>query len=151
MDPKTIDISPTISYPRRMNSLILALATATSVHDLPKGLLSAVCYVESNHRSHAINYDDGGADSLGVCQIKYKTAQHMGFKGAEGELRFDIKKNTYWAGAYLKWQLKRYNGNIGKAVAAYNAGRYIPSKVRQGPINKNYVMKVFTKWSEVNE
>jgi len=134
-----------------MNSLILALGLATQAHDLPKDLLSAVCYVESNHNIHAVNYDDGGADSLGVCQIKYSTAKHMGFKGTAEELQKNINENTYWAGAYLKWQLKRYHGNIGKAVAAYNAGHYRKSKIRQGPINKTYVMKVFKKWSEVHE
>lgn len=131
-----------------MNSLLLALSAATTVHELPKGLLSSICYVESTHQVKAHNPMDGGSPSLGVCQIKYKTAQHMGFKGAEGELQASVKQNTYWAGAYLKWQLKRYKGDIVKAVAAYNAGSYKPSVVRKGPINQKYVTKVFKKWSE---
>lgn len=102
---------------------LTALFVSVSLqYNIPPGLLSSVCYVESKHNIHAIHRDDGkGGHSLGVCQIKLSTARHMGFKGTEKQL-MNPKINIKYAGKYLKHQIKRYHGNINKAVIAYNLG-----------------------------
>jgi len=67
---------------------LLTLFTAVSMQlILPQGLLSSLCYVESTHKVTAIAYNDGKTHSYGVCQIKYTTAQQMGFKGSEKEYK----------------------------------------------------------------
>lgn len=124
---------------------LLFLATSQNFN-LPPGLLSAICWVESHHNSAAINAHDGGSASHGICQIKLETAALLGFKGTEEELTRP-KTNIHYAGKYIKWQLDRYQGNIPKAVAAYNAGTYRENS--QGQImNRKYVGKVFDAWIE---
>ena len=88
----------------------------------------------------AIHYADGKTNSYGVCQIKYETAQQLGFKGTAKQL-MEPKNNIKYAAKYLARQLHRYNGNVNKAVIAYNrghAGTLVTTK---------YQVAVFTEWS----
>lgn len=130
-----------------MQSTLIALFLSVSTtFSLPPGLLSALCFVESNHKVHAVNYDDGGSDSIGVCQIKLHTARLVGFKGTEKQLRRP-EVNAYYAGAYLRYQLDRYDGDIRKAVAAYNAGTHRENH-RGQTLNRRYVSKVLSAWAD---
>lgn len=127
-------------------SIFLHVSVALS---LPPDLLKSICYVESKHKTGAIHYNDGTGHSMGICQIKYQTAKTLGYKGPQYRL-MEPKTNIYWAGKYLAKQLKRYDGDIAKAVAAYNAGTY-----RENPngatLNRKYVAKVFNVWVAYNE
>ena len=115
----------------------------TASHDLPQGLLSALCHVESKHQVSAFVAHDGSSPSYGVCQIKLATARSVGFKGQEKDL-MQPSINIKYAAKYLKRQLNRYNGDTRKAVAAYNAGTYFEKNKR--PANFTYVRKVFSAW-----
>ena len=103
-----------------METLTAFFLAASIQYNLPSGLLESLCYVESKHNITAVHEDDGGSDSLGVCQVKIETAQLMGFEGTEVEL-MDPKVNIFIAAAYLSHQLHRY-GDVTKAVIAYNRG-----------------------------
>jgi soluble lytic murein transglycosylase-like protein len=106
-----------------MDTLLVATFISVSAQfNLPPDLLSSICYVESKHDAFAVHHDDGGSDSLGVCEIKYETAKWLGFKGDAPEL-MNPRQNIYYAGKYLRYQLDRYNWNIPKAVISYNQGR----------------------------
>ena len=132
-----------------MNELLLIFAMVTQTYSLPPKLLSALCYVESGHKVTAINVNDGGADSLGVCQIKLTTAKLVGYKGTAKELHKSPFLNISFAGKYLKKQLTRYNGDIVQAIAAYNAGRCRFNN--KGQIkNRIYVSKVLKAWADQN-
>ncbi len=99
-----------------------------------------MCYVESSHRIAVIHHNDGDGHSLGICQIKLKTAKWLGFKGTEKEL-MNPKVNIYYAGKYLKHQIRRYK-SIEKGVIAYNfghAGVLTTSK---------YQVKVYAIWRQ---
>lgn len=123
-----------------MNTLLVTLFMSTTVKfNLPPGLLSSLCYVESTHNIEAIHHDDGHADSLGVCQIKYATAKTLGFKGQPIDL-MNPKTNIYYAGKYLRHQLVRY-GSIEKAVIAYNIGS------AKSLTTTVYQRKVFKRWA----
>lgn len=113
-------------------------------NNLPNGLLDALCYVESSHKEKAIHHDDGNGDSLGICQIKLNTAKFLKFKGSEQDL-LKAKINIHYSALYLKYQLERYNGDIKKAVGAYNSGTYKIGK-DQNPINSKYIQKVLRQW-----
>jgi soluble lytic murein transglycosylase-like protein len=127
--------------------MLALLFTATSVlFDLPEGLLSAVCYVESSHRVAAMHLDDGGSNSVGVCQVKLTTAKMLGFRGTEKGLRVP-EANVLIAAQYLRSQLDRYDGDVGKAVGAYNAGTYRLGRDGR-PINRRYIHKVMRAWRE---
>lgn len=106
-----------------MNTTILALifTTATQQFALPNGLLPSLCYVETKHDVNAVHYDDGGSDSLGICQIKLSTAKSLGFKGTQKQLMLP-NTNIFYAAKFLRYQITRYHGNITKAVVAYNKG-----------------------------
>lgn len=129
----------------KLTILALMFINSTQVHQLPPGLLSALCWIESHHKVRAINLNDGGSPSFGVCQIKYETAQALGFKGSIGQLR-KPEYNVYWAGKYLRVQLDRYRGDPRKAIAAYNAGSHRINK-RGLTKNRKYVSKVFNAWA----
>src|SRR4051812_14031958 len=95
--------------------LILAFATATQTFSLPVGLLSGLCFVESSHKPAAVHKDDGGQDSVGLCQMHMSTAKLMGYKGSEKGL-LDPSINAYYAAKYLKHQIDRYHGDLRKGV-----------------------------------
>lgn len=127
-----------------MGSLSILFLSATAAFHLPTGLLSSLCYVESGHKIEAVHHDDGTGDSLGVCQIQYRTAKGLGFRGTAKDL-MDPQVNVVYAAIYLRKQLNRYHDNVARAVAAYNAGSYRPAAV--GARNQNYVDKVFKAWT----
>lgn len=112
---------------------------ASLTYSLPPYLLQSICKVETNHDIAAVNHHDGGSASLGICQVKADTAKLVGFKGSKMEL-MNPYTNIDTAAKYLKKQLLRYNGNINKAVSAYNAGRYKKS-------NNHYVKKVLREYN----
>lgn len=116
---------------------------STSIQfNLPPGLLASVCYVETRHNVQAVHYNDGQGNSVGICQIKLKTAQWLGFRGTEQEL-LDPATNIYYAGAYLNHQRNRY-GNVQQAVIAYNQGH------SGGLTTTEYQLKVFKVWRNNN-
>ena len=120
----------------------LFLLTSLQIH-LPPNLLSSVCWVESKHVATAIHKDDGNSDSLGICQIKYKTAKEMGFKGRAKDL-FNARINIQFAAKFLSFQMKRYHGNINKALVAYNRGN------AKGLQRSAYSDKVTNQWRSFN-
>jgi len=99
-------------------------------------LVRAVIQTESNWNSKAISRKG----ALGLMQLVPGTAQQMGVSNA-----FDPKQNLDGGVRYLHTLLERYNGDLDKALAAYNAG---PAAVdRAGGIpayreTRNYVQKV---------
>lgn len=130
-----------------MTSIALAFIAASTTFNLPPGLLSAVCFVESSHRSHVVRSNDGGSDSIGICQVKFSTAQLMGFEGTVEQLK-QPKINAHYAAAYLRKQIDRYNGDIVKGVASYNSGTLKADK-NNLPVNLAYVRKVLSVWTSV--
>jgi soluble lytic murein transglycosylase-like protein len=105
-----------------MDSITLSMIFVASQAGLPGGMLQAVCGVESGLNPRAIHHDDGGSNSIGLCQIKLSTARWLGYQGTEEGL-FDAELNASYAAKYLAYQMRRYGNNTHKAIAAYNAGR----------------------------
>lgn len=126
-------------------TLTLMFALVSQTYNLPPHLLESICYVESNHNPRAIVINDGGSNSIGVCQVKLATARFLGFKGHPSALH-GVNLNAQIAARYLRFQLTRYHGNVYKAISAYNSGTY---RVGSYGIAKNcnYVNKVLIKWS----
>lgn len=124
-----------------MDLLLLSIlfTTTSAQFNLPPNLLSSLCYVESNHNIKAVHKDDGTTNSVGVCQVKLKTAKWLGFKGTESQL-MDPKTNIYYSAKYLSLQLRRYHNNTTKAVIAYNIGN------AKGLTRTKYSDRVITHW-----
>ncbi len=124
--------------------LAILFLTASTQFSLPPNLLSSLCYVESRHNISVVHEHDGGDSSIGICQIKLKTAKYLGFKGTEKQL-LDPKTNIYYAAKYLAYQRTRYHGDIKKAIIAYNKGH-------AGHLTKTpYSDKVLYTWRLANE
>lgn len=119
--------------------LVLLFASATNSHHLPEGLLNALCFVESTHNVAAVHVDDGGGNSIGVCQVKFQTAKFLGYTGTEKQLMIPAV-NIHYSAKYLSYQIKRY-GSIHKAIIAYNSGHFDPN-------NTKYLKKVLKAYKQ---
>jgi len=123
-----------------MNTLAVLFTTMSIHYRLPPGVLSSICFVESGYDVTAVHHNDGDGDSLGVCQIKLKTARFMGFHGTAKDL-MNPRNNIKYSAKYLAYQYKRYR-SIERAVIAYNFGnaRHLTTT--------NYQRTVFRKWRQ---
>jgi soluble lytic murein transglycosylase-like protein len=107
-------------------------------YGLPPKLLSSLCYVESKHNINAINYDDNGEDSIGICQVKWSTAKSLGYEGSYHDL-YDPHNNIKYAAMFLAKQIKRYR-NVNRGVIAYNRGN------AKNLTSSRYQIKVIKEW-----
>lgn len=125
-------------------AIILAAAKKAKVSG---SILLALCTHESGLKNVFVPHD-GGSPTYGICQVKYGTAQMLGFDGAPEDL-LKPHINANFAAKYLKYQLDRYDGSYCKALSAYNAGQYTESKKLPGhPRNLKYVKKIQAKLDE---
>lgn len=117
-------------------------------------IIQAMSWVENRYRN--VTVTDNGSLSYGPLQIKCDTARMVGLKFDCEQLR-DPEVSIRFAIKYYELQLKRYNGNIEKAVAAYNAGSAtICKNINRGDkgiqcfpgeyYNQSYVLKVWRKY-----
>lgn len=127
-----------------MVNLTVLFLSLTTQYNLPPKLLDSVCYIESHYDVNAIHKDDGGENSLGVCQVKLSTAKWLGFTGNEKQL-MRPEVNAKYAAKFLRYQLNRYHDNEVKAVTAYNRGH----STKTG--DSKYMRKVFKKWAELEK
>jgi conjugal transfer mating pair stabilization protein TraG len=81
--------------------------------DLPPGLLEKMAFAESSWDTHAVS----AKGASGLMQLMPDTARRFHVDDPT-----DPKQAIEGAGRYMRWLLDRYDGNLEKAVAAYNAG-----------------------------
>ena len=86
---------------------------AAQRHDLDPALVKAVITTESGWNSRAISQKG----AMGLMQLIPATAQRFGVGNP-----FDPAQNVEGGTTYLKTLLERYNGDLTKSLAAYNAG-----------------------------
>jgi soluble lytic murein transglycosylase-like protein len=128
-------------YTEATSLLAKIILMAAKTVGVPGSLLLAIC-VNETKLTHVIAVNDGTTNTYGICQVKHETAQFLGFKGNSKEL-MSAGTNATYAAKYLRYQLKRYNGDACKATAAYNLGSYRPSKKWFGkPSNFGYIERV---------
>jgi len=125
------------------------LASISASLNLPPGLLQAICTTESNLNPSTVHQDDGGEDSIGLCQLQLSTARDLGYKGPPDGL-LAPRLNASLAGRLLRKQLDRYQGDEIKAVSAYNLGTYREND-RGLPVNDKYVIRVFSAWKREDQ
>lgn len=116
-----------------------AIREAAHAKGVPFDLLYGICKVESGLDPLQVHHDDGGSDSIGLCQLKLATARWMGFRGRERDL-YAAKINALFAAQYVAFLLTKHSNDSTLTIAAYNSGR---PKYRKGKlINERYVRRV---------
>jgi soluble lytic murein transglycosylase-like protein len=91
------------------------LYDAAKRHDVHPRIVVELARAESNFRPTAVSYKG----AVGLLQIMPATGRRFGLNRAE---LFDPKKNLDAGVRYLAWLLQRFEGDLSKALAGYNAG-----------------------------
>ena len=103
-------------------------------------LAMAVAKVESNLTANVVS----SAGAVGVMQLMPETAQGLGVRNSK-----DPRENIDGGVRYLKQLMDTFNGDVTKAVAAYNAGPQAVQKYNGTPPypeTQNYVAKVMAQY-----
>lgn len=114
----------------------------------PEGIIASLIQQESGGRANAVSH----AGARGFAQFMPGTRQHMIDRYGLDPWSQDINVAARCAALYLNEQYERYDGNIEKALAAYNAGPgNVDRAVRNGGNNwlaqlrqetRNYVPQI---------
>lgn len=102
-------------------------------------LLAALVEVESARRADAVS--PKGARGLG--QLMPGTARRFGVDDVHNP-----RQNLDGAARYLSWLIERYNGDLGLALAAYNAGEQAVDRhggIPDYPETVSFVSKVLDR------
>lgn len=86
---------------------------AASKFDVDAALVSAVIKAESDYNPRIVSHKG----ARGLMQLMPATAKRFGVTNS-----FDPRENIHGGVRYLRWLLKKFDGNADLAVAAYNAG-----------------------------
>lgn len=99
-----------VKVPESMDAIF---EEAAEKYGVPAALLKAMGKVESDFNADAVS----SAGAQGVMQLMPATARALGVKDP-----FDARSNIMGGAKYISQKLKKYNGDIDLALAAYNAG-----------------------------
>jgi len=109
---------------------------AAERHQVDPALVKAVISTESGWNPQAVSRKG----AVGLMQLIPETAQRYG-----GGNLYDPAQNVEAGTTYLKALLDRYNGDIDKSLAAYNAGEHLVDRIGGVPAipeTRRYVQKV---------
>ncbi len=121
---------------RRASKINHIIMRSSRKYSVDSNLIRAVIAVESCYNSKAVS----PAGAQGLMQLIPATAERFGVNDS-----FNIEQNINAGTKYLRFLLRRYNGDLRKATAAYNAGEGKVDRYNGIPPYKetrNYVKKV---------
>src|SRR5438105_75892 len=112
-------IAPRIAPPLPSQGVSDFVNSASAHYRLDPDLVNSVIHAESGFNPHAVSRKG----ARGLMQLMPRTAVQLGVSNA-----FDPQSNVEGGTRYLRELLERYNFDLVKALAAYNAG---PRRVEQ--------------------
>lgn len=89
------------------------ISNASAQYGVDESLIQAVIQAESDYNPNAVSH----AGAKGLMQLMDQTAQGLGVADS-----FDPVQNVDGGTKFLSGLLRKYDGNVGVALAAYNAG-----------------------------
>lgn len=120
------------------------ISKVSEKYNVSESLIHAVIKAESAYNPNAVSVKGAG----GLMQLMPATAKQYGVSDI-----FSPSENIDGGTKYLKFLLKKYNGNISLTVAAYNAGEGSVDKygdVPPFPETRAYVEKISMFLEKVN-
>lgn len=114
--------------------LATAIVDVALAEELLPDLGARLVRVESGFRVD----DTGAVGEAGYTQIRLSTARGLGYRGTLREL-YEPEVNLRYGFRYLRRMLDRYDGNVERALTAYNGG---PGLADTGFVLVGYVRKV---------
>jgi len=101
---------------------------------VPEQLISAVIKQESNFDQAAVSHKG----AMGLMQLMPGTAAVLGVEDP-----FNAEENIFGGTQYLRELINMYNGNLNKALAAYNAGpQRVGEDIPDIPETKDFIQSV---------
>ncbi len=138
---KTMAVLPTSGNPE-FDRLILE---AGAKHGVDPRLVYYVIRQESNFKTSA----KSNKNAQGLMQMIPATAERFGVKDV-----YDPEQNIEGGTKYLRWLLKRFDGNVKLALAGYNAGEGAVeksgNKVPDYTETKNYVKRIVENYGKTH-
>ena len=136
--------SAPVSESQRLNSASVQpyIAEASAKYGVDPALIESVIKQESG-------YDAGissGVGAQGLMQLMPATAKELGVENS-----FDPRQNVMGGTKYLKQLMERFDGNLTKVIAGYNAGPGAVEKYGGVPPyaeTQNYVKKVLDNYQD---
>lgn len=117
------------------------IEAAARRYGVDSDLVKAIATAESNMNQNARSY----VGAIGVMQLMPETAESLGVDP------YDEKQNIEGGARYIRQMLDKFNGNLQKAIAAYNAGPGAVQKYGGVPPyseTQNYVGRVMDFYVE---
>ena len=114
-------------------------------YDIDPALVAAVVETESSFRTRARSQ----VGARGLMQLMPRTGRWMGARNLD-----DPEQNVEAGTKYLKYLQKRFDGNLGKAIAAYNGGEGNVKRYNGVPPfreTQSYVTKVLSRYERRNQ
>lgn len=124
------------SFTGLSESMDAVFEEAAAKYQVDANLLKAIGKAESNFNASVVS----SAGAIGVMQLMPATARGLGVSNP-----YDARENIMGGASYIAGLLKRYDGDVKLALAAYNAGSGNVQKYGGIPPFKetqNYVKKV---------
>lgn len=118
-----------------------AVNAAGAAHALDPDFIASVIGAESSFNTRAVSRK--GAQ--GLMQLMPETALQLGVKDS-----FDVRANVDGGTRYLRELLLRYNDDVAKALAAYNAGPHRVDRYRGVPPyteTRHYVARIIRDYN----
>jgi soluble lytic murein transglycosylase-like protein len=132
--PKPAQVSAAVTAPAKVDPKAMVQAAATR-YALPAAFVESVAKIESGMKTGAVS----PKGAIGVMQLMPGTAQGLGADATDPEQNIDAGTRL------LRELLLKYNGDVVKALAAYNAGSGAVDKYQGLPPyreTQSYVDKV---------